>query len=176
MKQIAQRDASTARPSHQPLVIEFLYLDLTRCTRCRDTDRHLEEALSSVRAVLQAAGREIDVKKIHTQSEGQARELGFVSSPTIRVDGRDIAIDLKESECTSCGGVCGEEGIACRVWNFHGTDYDAAPAAMIVDAVLREIYGGSPRPVTPTPAPMSENLARFFAAKTARGTRKAGCC
>lgn len=171
MKPIAPRDS----PSHQPLLIEFLYLDLTRCTRCRDTDRHVDEALSSVRDVLQTAGRELAVNKIHIQSEDRARELGFVSSPTIRVNGRDIALDLKESECTSCGNACGEEGIACRVWTYQGMDYDAAPAAMVVDAVLREVYGGLPQPVTPTPTSLSENLGRFFAAKATQRT-KTGCC
>jgi hypothetical protein len=38
-------------------------------------------------------------RRIHVRSVEQARELRFVSSPTIRVNGRDIASEPLESEC-----------------------------------------------------------------------------
>jgi hypothetical protein len=105
--------------------------------------------------------------------------LGFVSSPTLRVNGRDIALELKESVCESCGDVCGEEGIACRVWTFQGKEYTAAPTAMIVDAVLRAVSGRSDAsPATDRPPrEVPENLRRFFAAKHRQSSsRSSACC
>lgn len=161
------------------LTLELLYLDLQRCTRCRDTDRHIEEALSVVRTVLSATGRTVEVRKIHVQTEAQARDVGLTSSPTIRLNGRDIVLDgeLAESTCQSCGEVCGDEGIACRVWRHQGQEYEAAPVGLIVDAVLREVYGGPSRGTAPaSPAPLPDNIARFFTAKAARGKATANCC
>jgi hypothetical protein len=151
------------------LNIEFLFIDLSRCTRCQGTDTSLEEALAETASVLRATGVEVTVQKIHVQTEEQARESGFVSSPTIRINGRDIQLgaEVKESLCESCGGVCGEEGIGCRVWMYQGKEYTAAPKAMIIDAILREVYGGANQG-TETPRQgrdLSENLQRFFAAK-----------
>jgi hypothetical protein len=167
-------------PGTNRLELEFLYLDVSKCTRCRETDTHLEEALSEVARLLHTTHRDVEVRKIHVQSEEQARALGLVSSPTIRLNGRDIALggELKESVCESCGGVCGEEGIGCRVWTYQGQEYTAAPKAMIVDAILREVYGGSanaedrPR----RSQDLSENLKRFFAAKRRAVGNTAGCC
>ena len=79
------------------LRIEFLFLDLTTCTRCRGTDRSLESALEVVDDLLTSAGIEVEVEKIQVESAEQARQLRFVSSPTIRVDGRDVALELRES-------------------------------------------------------------------------------
>jgi hypothetical protein len=44
--------------------------------------------INSARSVLEAAGVEILVKRTLVDSEQKAMELGFVSSPTIRVNGR----------------------------------------------------------------------------------------
>jgi len=161
------------------LEIEFLFLDLTTCTRCLGADRSLESALDVVREVLQATGVEVDVDKVQVQSEPQARALRFVSSPTIRVDGHDVALELRESSCGSeaCTDGCGDQ-IACRVWVHRGREYTEPPVAMIVDAILGHVYGGAPRGA-PEPAPfeLPENLARFFSAQTgSAGSEVSACC
>jgi hypothetical protein len=157
--------------------IDFLYLDLETCTRCRGTDANLEAALAEVGRVLGAAGTEVAVRKTLVASEEQARALGFVSSPTIRVAGQDIALELRESSCAECGEACGCDGeIDCRVWVWQGDEHTAAPPAMIVDAILREVYGGEERASAPVPAALPENLERFFAGKAQRMTEGAGCC
>jgi hypothetical protein len=74
---------------HQ-FVIDFMYLDLETCTRCRGTDANLEAALVEVGRVLEATGAAVSVRKTLVATAEQARMLGFVSSPTIRVNGRDI--------------------------------------------------------------------------------------
>ena len=127
------------------LAIEFLFLDLTTCTRCLGADRSLESALEVVRDVLEATGVAVEVNKVLVESEEQARALRLVSSPTIRVDGDDVALELRESSCGSeaCTDGCGDQ-IACRVWVHRGREYTEPPVAMIVDAILGHVYGGAP--------------------------------
>lgn len=150
------------------LRIEFLFLDLETCTRCRGTDQSLEAALDVVRDVLAATGIQVEIDKIHVQSAEQARELRLESSPTIRVNGRDVAVELRESPCGSeaCTDGCGES-IACRVWMHAGQEYTEPPVALIVDAIRREVHRGAV--VTPEPDAaayeLPENLERFFAGK-----------
>jgi Domain of unknown function (DUF2703) len=161
------------------LRIDLLFLDLTTCTRCRGADRNLESALEAARDVLTAAGTEVDVNKIHVESAAQARELGLVSSPTIRVNGHDIALELRESSCGSeaCTDGCGES-IDCRVWVHRGREHTEPPVEMILDAILREVYGGSAveRARDPQPYELPENLERFFAGKAAVVPVDAACC
>lgn len=159
--------------------IEFLYLDLNTCTRCKNTEANLETALRAVKEVLQASGSEVDVRKVLVDSEATARKLRFVSSPTIRINGQDIALELRETPCESCTETCGCNGsVACRVWLYEGKEYNEAPVPLIVNALLSQVYGrtGSRR-VVPAAATfvLPENLAQFFAAKTARKTAKS-CC
>jgi hypothetical protein len=166
--------------SSDGLRIEFLFLDLTTCARCLGADRSLESALGVVREVLQATDVELEVDKILVESAEQARALRFVSSPTIRVDGHDVALELRESSCGSeaCSDGCGEQ-IACRVWVHRGREYTEPPVAMIVDAVLGHVYGGAPprgaREREPSVLP--ENLARFFSARTgSAASEESACC
>lgn len=142
-----------------------MYLDLSVCTRCQGAETSLEEAISEVTRILAAAGIEVAVRKIHVQSEEQALKLGFVSSPTIRINGRDTQLDVRENLCESCGDLCGKD-VECRVWVYQGKEYTTPPKAMIIDTILREVYGGStgasqgPSNIEALP----ENLRRFFAA------------
>jgi hypothetical protein len=166
--------------SSDGLQIEFLFLDLTTCGRCLGADRSLESALDVVREALQATGVELEVDKILVESAEQARALRFVSSPTIRVDGHDVALELRESSCGSeaCSDGCGEQ-IACRVWVHRGREYTEPPVAMIVDAVLGHVYGGVPPRGAREREPyvLSENLARFFSAKTESAeSEERACC
>jgi Domain of unknown function (DUF2703) len=171
-------DGVVAAPAatHQ-VGIDFMYLDLETCTRCRGTDANLEAALAEVGRVLEAAGADVSVRKTLVASAEQARALGFVSSPTIRVNGTDIALELRESSCAECGEVCACDGtIDCRVWVWQGQEHTEAPTSMIVDAILRGIYGGGERAIAPLPVgAVPENLARFFAGKE-RLAATASCC
>lgn len=148
------------------LLIEFMYIDLTVCDRCMGTDTSLEDAIAVVATVMQAIGYEIEVRKILVESEQQACELGFVSSPTIRINGKDIDLVVKESLCESCGDVCGED-VDCRVWTWQGQEYTTPPKAMIVDAILRHVYGAQ-QDHQPIAKDIPQNLKKFFAAKAKR--------
>lgn len=163
--------------SPQQLVIDFMYLDLETCTRCQGTDANLEAALAEVGRVLEAAGAAVSVRKTLVASAEQAQMLGFVSSPTIRVNGTDIALELRESSCAECGEACAcDGGIDCRVWVWQGQEHTAAPTAMIVDAILREAYGAGERSLAPVPGALPENLERFFAGKAQLAADEASCC
>ena len=159
--------AATAAPTvTRQLSIDFLFLDLTTCTRCRGTDRSLETALTQVASLLRVTGIGVVVNKVQVVTEDQARDLRFVSSPTIRVDGSDIALELRESSCGSeaCSDGCGDH-IACRIWVHEGREYTEPPVAMVVDGILRHVYGSEPASVT-GPYAVPENLRRFFAGRT----------
>ncbi|MEE8188480.1 MAG: DUF2703 domain-containing protein [Kiloniellales bacterium] len=154
----------TGDTASKTLDIDFLYLDLSICSRCRDTDAILDEAVSEVAPVLESKGVGVCVKKTQVQSEEQARELGFVSSPTIRIAGRDIQPDVKESRCEACSGLC-DECINCREWTYHGKVYTIPPKAMVVEAIIREVYGGPTEGAQrrPEAEEVPDNLKRFFA-------------
>jgi len=125
---------SEAEKKH--IVIDFLYLDLSVCTRCQGTDTSLDEAINEVSRILEMTGTEVVVNKINVTSEELAIAHKFISSPTIRVNGHDIQINVKESLCEYCGDLCGDE-VDCRVWVYQGKEYSVPPKAMIIEAILK---------------------------------------
>jgi len=120
--------------------IDFLYLDLNICNRCQGTDEGLDEAIADVEKVLKLTGKEVLVNKIHINNEEMAIKYKFVSSPTIRINGKDIQMEARESLCESCSDLCGDD-VDCRVWIYKGKEYTIPPKAMIVDSILHEVYG-----------------------------------
>jgi hypothetical protein len=168
---------STAGPVDR-ITIDFLFLDLTTCTRCVGTGQSLETALGVVREVLAATGVAVDVRKTLVKTAAQARELRFVSSPTIRVNGWDIALELKESPCGSepCGRGC-DDDTACRVWSYRGEEHTEAPVGLIVEAVLREVYGGTSRAERDDEEyELPRNLVTFFADTGPGAVDESACC
>jgi len=157
--------ASGTLAEKRRLYIDFLYLDLSVCERCQNTEATLEEAIEEVARVLDTTGVEVTRNKFHITNEEQATALGFLVSPTIRVNGRDIQMNFRESLCDSCGTLCEcEGGVSCREWEYQGEWYTAPPKGLIIEAVLKEVYGGAgeereePQESKETP----DNLKRFF--------------
>ncbi len=177
---------SRSVPASRTVEVDFLYLDLTTCSRCRASDATLDAAVETVLPVLDSLGTAIEVHKTLVQTEAQARELGFVSSPTIRVNGRDIAGDLTESSCSECGELCGcDGGVDCRVWDYRGERHTEAPTGLIVEAILAEVGPSGDAQSEETPfVDVPENLKRFFAGTDAARevssccstAEQAGCC
>lgn len=159
-----EKFAASKAPKRE-IDIEFLYLDLEICDMCRGTETNLEEALSDATAVLEKTGVRVNLKKIHVRSYDEALALDFFSSPTVRVNGRDVALDVKENYCSSCSELSGTETF-CRVWSFQGEEFSSVPKSLVIEAVLKEIYGG-PQAAAEIPpgrkARSVENLKRFFA-------------
>jgi Domain of unknown function (DUF2703) len=129
-----------------------------------------------LRPVLDEAGIEVAVRKVLVGSEEQARRWRLVSSPTIRVNDRDVAGELTESACGPCSDLCGDQTL-CRVWRYQGREYTAAPVGLLVDAILGQAYGphrgpgelpgGHAAAASATPGngvfELPENLRAFFA-------------
>lgn len=152
-------------PAKKKIQIDFLYLDLSTCGRCQGTETNLEEAIREVSSVLEAAGYEVTLNRIHIDTKELAIKHQFVSSPTIRVNGRDIAMEFKESLCQDCGDLCGDT-VDCRVWISEGVEYNEPPKSMIVNAILKEVYSGSTVPRNENEDyRLPDNLARFFMGK-----------
>lgn len=144
------------------VVIDFLYLDLSVCERCQGAGSSLEEALREVAKVLETTGTELKVNKININTKQLAEKYKFSSSPTIRVNGRDIQMEFKESLCESCGDLCGDN-IDCRVWFYQGQEYTVPPAAMVIEGILKAVYGTNLDAVLPEQEYiMPENLKHFY--------------
>lgn len=151
--------------SAKTLIIDFLYIDLTACSRCLGTDSSLAEALDDVAKVLEATGTRVEVRKILVDSEETAIKHKFVSSPTIRINGQDIQMETRETLCESCSDICEGEEIECRVWVWQGQEYNVPPKGMIVEAILKHLYGGNSGKQDPqNEYAVPDNLKRFFAA------------
>jgi hypothetical protein len=159
------------------LNIEFLYLDLSVCGPCQGTEATLDEAIAEVRPILEGSGFHLNVAKMHVANAEQAQALGFVSSPTIRINGRDLQPEVKEELCNSCSGLCGDD-VECRVWVYEGEDYWAPPKPMIVSAIMAEAYGGGQytAEVPSAGSGLSDNLKRFFDAKENPASGDSDCC
>lgn len=148
----------------KPINIDFLYLDTTVCGRCQDTEKALDDAVASVAVVLNAAGYEVNVNKVNIITRDLAIQHQFVSSPTIRVNGNDIAVELRESVCEDCGDLCGDT-VDCRVWVYNGVEYTSPPKELIVDAILREVYSPHQDESKGEDYQLPENLETYFIAK-----------
>lgn len=170
-------DSKDINVEKRRIVIDFLYLDLSVCARCQGTDNSLDEALVEVSKVLEATGVEVEVNKINVNTEELAIKYRFVSSPTITVNGRDIQMEVKESLCESCGDLCGDE-VDCRVWVYQGKEYTVPPKAMIIEAILKEIYGGAGGSnIDNQEYVLPENLEHFYAVmKGKEQKRETSCC
>ncbi len=134
-----------AKSEKKKVTIDFLYLDLESCEPCQGSEGNLEDALNEISTLLATTGAEVELNKIHVTSYDQAIKLGFLSSPTIRVNGQDLALEVRENHCSSCSSISGTETF-CRVWDFEGQEYKAAPKPLIVEAVLKAVYTGVHKP------------------------------
>ena len=85
--------------------------------RCVGTDEVLEAVIKQLTPTFALAGYKIDYHKIEIMSEEDARTHCFLSSPTIRVNHRDICDEIIESDCVCCGEISGQQ-TDCRVLNM----------------------------------------------------------
>lgn len=121
--------------------IDFLYLDLNTCERCQEAECNLDQAINEVSAVLKSAGYEVSVNKINITTPDLATKYEFLSSPTIRINGNDISLEVTETSCKDCGDICGDS-VDCRSWVYEGVEHPEPPKEMIVNAIMNEVYGG----------------------------------
>jgi len=145
------------------LVIDFMYLDLHTCERCIATDDNLNRALALLSDALKELGYSVERNKIEIKTRESAEEHKFRSSPTIRVNGIDICGEVKECWCKSCGDLC-DDDVDCRVFLYEGKESDQPPVPMIIDGILKVIYGKLSAAVEEE-YKLPDNLDRFFKSK-----------
>ncbi|WP_211802583.1 DUF2703 domain-containing protein [Proteiniclasticum sediminis] len=147
---------------NREIQIDFLYLDLKTCTRCQGTETNLDQAIREAAPVLRSAGYTIHVRSICISTPELAKEHRFLSSPTLRLNGHEIDLMVTETPCKDCGDLCGET-VDCRTWNYQGIEHALPPKEMIINALLKEIYGmqDQERTISNNYA-LPENLKIFF--------------
>jgi hypothetical protein len=153
-------------PSHRH--IEFLFIDRDDCGRSSGTEDHLLAALEQAREDLATRAVTTSLEAVHVADATTAVARRLVSSPTVRVNGYDIAGALVESACAADGCTCGDgTSIDCRVWEWQGRTYEVPPVAMLVERIIDPV---GPR-VLGDDYVLPDNLARFFSTGV-----EAGCC
>ncbi len=79
--------------------------------------------LTLLEQVLRAENIQSDISKIKVAGQDAARDLQFIGSPTIRIDGLDIEPEARTVAAT---------GLACRRYN------GGVPSQAMIRAALRE--------------------------------------
>ena len=155
----------------------MLVIDLETCKRCVPTGDQLKVAVNLLAPAAEALGIDLRHQAIIVQTPEEAKEHGLLSSPTIRLNGRDIAQDIRESECESCGDLTiNNTSVDCREWYYKGKVYPAAPVPMLVEAIMGAMLNiDEISPVIPTQLEeLPENLQRYFNNK--KQTTVSSCC
>jgi hypothetical protein len=90
---------------------------------------------------LKLAGYSVEIRKIEIATQDLAEKHRFLSSPTIRVNGKDICQTVSESDCGCCGAISGTQ-VDCRVFEYGEETFEVPPKEMLASAILQEIFGG----------------------------------
>ena len=156
------------------LKIDLLARDLDICQRCVPTGEQLRDAITLLSPVADALGIELRHREIVVQTPEEAKEYALLSSPTIRLNGRDVAQDIRESLCESCGDLTGNNpAVDCREWHYRGQVYYAAPLPLLIEAIMEAMLNIDTPPIIPAPLEeLPENLQRYFRDKKV----PSGCC
>ena len=89
--------------------IEVLYFD--------GCPNHLP-AMEIVRETLNSLGRKEEIHQVEIRTPAEAEEMGFVGSPSIRIDGADIEPWARTIKCL---------GLSCRTY-LHGSQRGGVPS------------------------------------------------
>ena len=146
------------------LNIDLIAIDLSTCRRCVPTGDQLKRAVDLLGPVADILGIELKHREIVVQTPHEARNHALVSSPTIRINGHDIAQDIRESLCESCGDLTsGGTMVDCREWHYRDKVYFAAPLPLLVEAIMGAMLNMDKPPIVPAPIEkLSANLQRYF--------------
>ena len=88
-----------------------------------------EEGLARLRKVLAEEKIDVPVEVVEVKSDDQARRLGFIGSPSILIDGRDIDPTGLEGQIT---------GLTCRVYRLAEGRFSALPSMEMIRGALRK--------------------------------------
>lgn len=152
------------------VIVDYLYLDLQTCERCIGTDNVLDEVMLTLTPALKIAGYKVTYNKVEMKTAEIAANYKFLSSPTIRVNGRDICTAVKENNCGCCGEISGTQ-VDCRVFEYNGEAYEVPPKEMLAEAILRTAFNPTDSGCSCGGYEMPQNLKDFFDGKK----NKSGC-
>jgi len=122
--------------------IELLYL--MDCPWCLKTKKLLRESLKELKL-------KAEVKEVLIDTEAKAKKYGFVGSPTIRINSKDIQEVVKKSRCLPCEKLAkskkettsfAEEECCmsgCRTYNYKRKQYPYPPKKLIKET-LNKFY------------------------------------
>ena len=102
------------------MVIEFLYM-----ADCPNQ----EPALELLKEMMAQHDVDIPIKLVKVSTVDEARELKFLGSPSIRIDGVDI-----EGGAKSNGG---DFGLKCRMYKFNWVFQGVPPKSLLREALER---------------------------------------
>jgi hypothetical protein len=91
-------------------------------------------AVKLVKRVLAAEGVEAEIHEVLVSDEGMARELRFCGSPTIRINGRDVAGDSQDARSFA---------LSCRLYP-GSKQVGLPPTEMVHRAILKARQGIGP--------------------------------
>lgn len=167
-------ETSEAPVIRKVLNVDLLVIDLNICQRCVPTGDQLKIAVHLLTPVADALGIELRHREVVVQTPEQAKENALLSSPTIRLNGRDVVQDIQESKCESCGDLTNNNtSVDCREWHYHGKVYSTAPLPLLIESIMDAILNMDTPPVVPSPLEeLPENLQRYFNNKK----QNEGCC
>jgi hypothetical protein len=161
---------STNETIDVPVVLELFALDSTVCTPCVSAMASMHAAAAALSHELTGDGYVVATRVVLLENTAHATELGISSSPTVRVNGHDIALDVHEGACPTCSSLVGVS-IDCRTYEWDGQRFDHPPVPLVVEAVHQHLAAGARRDATPTLAPSHPtSVERFLTARErARG-------
>lgn len=90
-------------------------------------------AVKLVKQVLAAEGVEAEIHEVLVRDEGMANELEFCGSPTIRINGRDVAGESQDAR---------RFALSCRLYP-GSKQVGLPPAEMVHGAVLKARRGAT---------------------------------
>jgi hypothetical protein len=90
-------------------------------------------ARDRLRQILQQEGRPEHVEEINVTSPEQAQALGFLGSPTVKINGLDVETEARSSQAYA---------MACRTYRNAGRQ-EGLPSVEMISAAVREASGQS---------------------------------
>jgi NAD-dependent dihydropyrimidine dehydrogenase PreA subunit len=164
------------KPSEKKVKVEYLYLDLSTCERCKGTDNVLDEVMMTLTPALVLAGYEVEYNKIEMSEEGIAEKYKFLSSPTIRVNGCDVCTSVRENSCGCCSDISGTD-VNCRLFEYNGKAFEVPPKEMIAESILGVVFGNQKSRFPTEDYKLPKNLRNFYEGKkNKKCSCKGDCC
>ena len=140
-----QTNKNHSTETNTELKVEFLFLNENQCKPCNGTSAALAQAIEMLRAPLKTMGIGLKLEKIHVNSKEIALARKFRSSPTIRINGKDIDPARTEDICPSCGTLTGDTAVvSCRTWHWKDEVYQVAPAGKIIEEIFSAVAAMPP--------------------------------